>query len=283
MRTLEELLKEGTARLKEAGVETPRLDAEVLLEAAVGVSRLDMYIRPSMMVEETEYLKLVKRRCAYCPVAYLTGKKAFMGLDFTVNENVLIPRPDTECLVEYALEHVLGTMSTPSVLDLCTGSGCIGLSIKHFRSDAAVTLTDLSEKALETAQKNALSLDLEVRCLHSDLFEAVTAVYDLIISNPPYIKEKEILTLQADIRDYEPRMALSGGESGLDIYCRIAEKAGAHLKDGGFILLEVGNGQATDVRRIFETQQFQFSHYIEDLSHTVRGVLMQKLAGTGSL
>ena len=193
------------------------------------------------------------------PVSYITGMKEFMGLEFAVNEAVLIPRPETELLVEEAVKELEAISreaeAVPRVLDLCTGSGAIAVSIRHFVPQAEVTATDLSEEALKVARENAERLTAGgIRFLQGDLFEAFSnlqapgsELFNLIVSNPPYIPAKVIDGLMPDVKDFEPRLALDGGTDGLDIYRRLIPQAAEHLAPGGVLLLEIGFDQGETV------------------------------------
>lgn len=275
MKSIETLLQEGASRLKAVGIETPRLDAELLLQQAAGITRLDCYVRGKDEVSDTAqraYYTLLARREAREPIAYLLGSKEFMGLSFKVTPDVLIPRPDTECLVEYALDTLLTNTDQLKVLDLCTGSGAIGLAIKHFCPQAVVTLSDISETALKVASANADRLGLEVTIVQSDLFEMTEGPYDCIITNPPYIPDAMIEGLEPDVKDYEPRLALSGGNDGFNIYRKIAKAAKSHLKPGGTILLEIGNGQEHTLSQLLEAGGLTVTAFVKDLTGAVRGI-----------
>ena len=286
MNTIKELIEVGSAKLAQCASESPRLDAEVLLTSVLGCPRITLYTDPGRAVsdeEALEYRRRIDRRAALEPVAYIIGSKEFMGLSFKVTPDVLIPRPDTESLVEAVLEDILPrikkTAAQPRVLDLCTGSGAIGLSLKFYAKDADITLSDISAKALRVAEENARALGLSaVTLAESDLFEALPAgePYDLIVSNPPYIPDAVIPTLQRDIADYEPMLALSGGASGYEVYERIAREAGRYLRNGGAVVLEVGNGQEKKVAELLKEQGFGEITMIPDLTGAVRGVAAWK-------
>ena len=266
------------------GVPSGRMDAEILLGACTGLDRVVMYTAGDREIPEDQvqrYSDWICRRAAFEPVAYILGHKEFMGLDFEVSPAVLIPRPDTECLVEYLLDHVLPAFekaeTPPGILDLCTGSGAIGLSLAHYFKPGQVWLSDVSVAALAVAKKNAKRLGLtQVGFFESDLFQNIKGTFELIVSNPPYIPDAVIGRLQRDIQDYEPRLALSGGPSGLDIYRRIAAEAGAHLKPGGYLMLEIGDGQETALLPILEGKGFACLALVPDLTGTVRGILARR-------
>ena len=286
MNTIKELIEVGSTRLAQCGSVSPRLDAEVLLASVLNCARITFYSDPQKAVsfeDAEEYRSRIDRRAALEPVAYITGEKEFMGLVFHVSPDVLIPRPDTESLVEAILEKVIPQIrqdtAKPRMLDLCTGSGAIGLSLKFFDPSAVVTLTDISGRALKVAAENARNLGFSnITMVESDLFKGLSKIepFDLIVSNPPYIPDGIIPTLQRDIVDYEPMLALSGGVTGYDLYERIAREAGPYLRKGGAIVLEVGNAQEVRVAELLEAQGFGAITMVPDLTGAVRGVVAWK-------
>ena len=234
-------------RLCDAENPDAKVDVRILLEEILGLKSLNL--SANRAVSETELSRLeaaLSRRIAGEPLQYILGKAWWMGLCLRVDERVLIPRQDTETLAELALQF-LRPIPSPRVLDLCTGSGAIGLCIAHDRSDARVTLADISSEALEVARENARLLGAQVETAQGDLFAPLAGrEFDLIACNPPYIPTGEIGGLQAEVQK-EPRLALDGGADGLDFYRRIAEEAPRYLAGGGYLLLEVGIGQAEAV------------------------------------
>lgn len=250
--TIAEWTERAVALLAASGCPDPEIDARWMAEDTLGMTRTDLKFEGSRAIPEADLQKLdamLERRCAGEPVQYILGSADFMGLKFEVGPGVLIPRQDTETLVEAALIALQGLAgsSGPSVLDLCAGSGCIGLSLASLAPHAAVTLADASREALEIARRNAHALGAKVELRHGDLFAAVGRErFDLIVSNPPYIPRGELAGLQREVQ-YEPRLALDGGPDGLEFYRRIAQGAGNHLNPGGSIYLEVGMGQAPAV------------------------------------
>ena len=234
-------------RLCDAENPDAKVDVRILLEEILGLKSLNL--SANRAVSETELSRLeaaLSRRIAGEPLQYILGKAWWMGLCLRVDERVLIPRQDTETLAELALQF-LRPIPSPRVLDLCTGSGAIGLCIAHDRSDARVTLADISSEALEVARENARLLGTQVETMQGDLFAPLAGrEFDLIACNPPYIPTGEIGGLQAEVQK-EPRLALDGGADGLDFYRRIAEEAPRYLAGGGYLLLEVGIGQAEAV------------------------------------
>ena len=253
---IRDALKRGCEVLEGAGSESPRLDAQVLLLAVLREERTVLVSHPERELatqEEQLYNQYISERALGKPVSYITGMKEFMGLEFAVNKAVLIPRPETELLVEEAVRVLNG--KAMRVLDLCTGSGAIAVSIRHFVPQAEVTATDLSEEALKVARENAERLTAGgIRFLQGDLFEAFSnlqapgsELFNLIVSNPPYIPAKVIDGLMPDVKDFEPRLALDGGTDGLDIYRRLIPQAAEHLAPGGVLLLEIGFDQGETV------------------------------------
>jgi release factor glutamine methyltransferase len=238
------------------GIGTGRLDAEILVSTALTLGRVQLYLdldRPLDNAELARIKALVVRRRRREPVAYITGNREFYRRSYEVSPAVLIPRPDTETLIERALE-LLPPDSNAAVLDLCTGSGAIAITLAAERPSARVTATDLSEAALEVARRNAErhgALE-RMQFLCGDLYAALVADarFDLIAANPPYIPEPELAQLQPEIRDHEPQLALAAGPDGFDHLRRLASGAREHLAPGGTLLFEVGAGQASEVERL---------------------------------
>ena len=257
-RTILSALEWGTAELARAGGGSPRLDAEVILAHLMEVERIRLYMdfdSPIGEHEAREYMARVKRRTDGEPVAYITGRKEFYSRVFFVNPNVLIPRPETECVVEAAIKSLEG-VERPEVLDLCSGSGNIGVTIAAEIPDAAVTCVDNSPAATETGRKNAERLGVATRAafVTGDLFAgAAGRTFDLVISNPPYIPRGMIDTLQVEIARYEPRGALDGGADGTDVIRRIAAEAPAHLKNGAALVVEIGEGMGDTLKKDLES------------------------------
>lgn len=256
--TLREAYQRGEVLLTEAGITDARLDAWYLLEHVSGVSRAMYYTMPDKIlteVQEKQYIGFVEKRAQRIPLQHLTGTQEFMGLEFRVNEHVLIPRQDTEVLVETALEVCRKEqMGEIRLLDMCTGSGCILLSLLHELKPRTVTGVgvDLSKEALCVAERNAEKLKIDAEFLESDLFENVKGTYDVIVSNPPYIRTSVIETLQEEVKDHDPYLALDGKEDGLYFYRRIIEQAPAYLKKKGWLLFEIGSDQGEDVKNLME-------------------------------
>lgn len=279
------LLKWGTDELATHAVENASLDAWYLLEYVYGISRVDFLMQRNDAFDDTQtqkcavYQSMIRRRSDGYPVQYLIGSTEFMGLTFEVNENVLIPRQDTEVLVETAL-----SMMKPDsrVLDMCTGSGCIVLSLAKLGTVSEGIGVDISEGALEVAEKNRQHLGLaQVKMIRSDLFSSVEGVYDMIVSNPPYIPTADIEDLMREVREHEPHLALDGSEDGLLFYRKLAEASGRYLVPGGALLLEIGYDQAADVSSLLEQAGFCDIHVKKDLAGLDRVVYAVKAAEDG--
>ena len=247
----------GMQKLKEAQLEEAQLDARLLLEEVCGTDHNTLLCHGDREVseaEEEQYRKALEQRAVHVPLQHLLGYQDFMGLRFQVNEHVLIPRQDTEILVEEAMRYLHDGMR---ILDLCTGSGCILLSLLHYSNDCEGVGVDISQEALQVAAQNAELLGIKADFLKSDLYEKVTGKFDLLVSNPPYIERKVIPTLMEEVREYDPYIALDGGEDGLDFYRRIIGGAQDYLKRGGQILMEIGSGQAQAVSELLREAGFK--------------------------
>ncbi len=246
--TVRKVLDWTRGHFEKQEIDAPRLTAELLLAHLLKVSRVKLYVdldRPLQKDELAQYKALIQRRLAHEPTQYLMGTREFYGRPFAVDPRVLIPRNETELLVEAVL-RALPKETKARVLDVCTGSGCIALSIAAERPQASVWATDLMENALEVARSNAEALGAGARVtfMQGDLFAAVPLgpTFDVIVSNPPYVKTSELATLQKEVRQ-EPRVALDGGADGLDLIRRIAADALPRLKPGGLLALEIGEDQ----------------------------------------
>lgn len=247
----------GMQKLKEAEIGEAQLDARLLLEEVCGTDHNTLLCHGDREVsekEEEQYRKTIEQRAQHVPLQHILGYQDFMGLRFHVNEHVLIPRQDTEILVEEAMRYLHDGMR---ILDLCTGSGCILLSLLHYSNDCEGTGVDISKEALQVAALNAELLGIKADFLKSDLYEKVTGKFDLLVSNPPYIERKVIPTLMEEVREYDPYIALDGGEDGLDFYRRIIGGAQDYLKRGGQILMEIGSGQAKAVSELLREAGFK--------------------------
>ena len=273
--TIGEWLRHAKDALAESGCPDPQIDSRWIAEDTLGLSRSEMHFETerSLSPEEHERLEaLLQRRVQGEPVQYLLHSACFMGLNFYVDSRVLIPRQDTETLVE-AVIVALRQLEKPRMLDLCAGSGAIGLSVRTLVPGADVTLADCSRDALEVVRENARRLGVDVDIRHGDLFRAVWhQKFDLIASNPPYIPTGDLPLLQREVQR-EPQLALDGGGDGLEFYRRIAADAPEHLNPGGSIYLEVGAGQADAVRALLtERMECAEAGVINDLNGIPRVV-----------
>lgn len=266
-REYREIYEEGVRVLAEAGIEEAQLDARLLLEHICRTTRQDLLAHGDRRVgpqEQAGYLELIGKRSRHIPLQHLTGVQDFMGLTFRVNENVLIPRQDTEILVEEALR---GGCDYVRFLDMCTGSGCILLSLLHYSNNSSGIGIDISEKALQTAKENADWLgvqDAQFRC--GNLFAALSEgeKFDIILSNPPYISSGVIAGLMEEVREHEPLQALDGGADGLLFYRRITEEAGHYLNRGGKLYYEIGFDQAQSVTGLLEQHGYKEIRVVKD-------------------
>ena len=280
--TVGRLLDWTTNYLGQKGSESPRLDTEVLLAHALGCKRIDLYARHTEEASEQarqKFRELVRQRVEGCPVAYLVGRKEFFSLEFEVNRAVLIPRPDTECVVDECLRLAKG-MAEPAVLDIGTGSGCLAVAVAKHHKTARVTAVDISPEALAVASANARkhSVAERIRILQGDLFTPLPAGerFDFILSNPPYIPHDDIGKLAAGVRDYEPHRALDGGADGFAVFERLIADAPNHLKANGCLLIEIGSPQEAAAReRIGRCKGYELAKTIHDGSGHPR-VLMAR-------
>ena len=270
--TLKTLLEQGAKQLRDGQIADADIDAMYLLEHVFSIKRMDFLMNPKREVSEEEkerYLQEISRRASHVPLQHIIGSQEFMGFDFIVNEHVLIPRQDTEVLVEEVAKIANGKQ----VLDVCTGSGCIILSLcKMCQLTKAVGL-DLSTEALQVARENGKRLECDVTFFESDLFDKVTGKYDIIVSNPPYIETKVIEGLMEEVREHEPYMALDGGADGLDFYRSIVEKSVEYLNDGGYLCFEIGYNQGEAVVSLMEKKGFTNCRIVKDLAGLDRVVM----------
>ena len=277
--SLRELLLWGQRTLEQEGIQDAPTDAWYCLEYICGISRACYYARPDAIIEdskEEKYRELIEKRAAHIPLQQLLGEACFCGSSFYVNEHVLIPRQDTEVLVEEAKRRV---QSGDAVLDLCTGSGCVLLALMKACPGIAGTGTDISPEALAVARKNGERLGLKVRWIQSDLFEQVEGVFQLITANPPYIASGVIPTLMEEVRDHEPLGALDGGPDGLDFYRKIVAQAGGRLTEGGWLCLEIGYDQGGALQELLEAAGYENIEIIRDLAGLDRVAVGQKSRG----
>ena len=254
----------GITRLTEAGIEETKSDTLLLLDGICHVTRNDILLHGEVVLDESltqAFEEALTKRCERIPVQYITGVQNFMGLDFTVNENVLVPRFDTEILVEEVMKHLHDGFS---ILDMCTGSGCILLSLLHYSNDCIGVGVDVSEAALAVAKENCEKLGLTASFLQSDLFEKVEGTYDIIVSNPPYIRSDVIPTLMEEVKGHEPMLALDGREDGLYFYRKIADECPNYLCRGGMLFFEIGYDQGETVSGLMKEKGFKEVCVIKD-------------------
>lgn len=271
---IKDLLKLGIEALNTSGIEEANLKCKILLTSLLRVRKEYLVIHNLDEVPENivanfknklEELKNGK------PIQYITNKQEFMGLDFYVNENVLIPQPDTEMLVEEAI-NVAKQNVTKSILDICTGSGAIAIALKKNLDSVQVTASDISVEALEVAKENAKNNEVEINFICSDMFENIVGKFDLIVSNPPYIENEIIKTLPQEVQN-EPYIALAGGEDGLDFYKIIAKQGKKFLNSQGYIAVEIGYNQRESVIEIFELEGYKEIYSKKDYSGNNRVVV----------
>lgn len=269
--TVSDWLREARERLAVAGIDAPHLEAQVLAGHVLLVNRAWLLTHPEAEFPELAGEGVLQRRLAHEPLAYILGYREFYGRRFSVSPAVLIPRQDTETLIELGLSALDRNLSNaPRVLDLCTGSGCIGITMKCQRPAISATLTDISASALEVAQENAASLKADVSLVQGDLFEPITSTFDLILCNPPYIGRDE--QLSAEVSQYEPETALYADNTGLSIFEELAAKSQQFLGPGGVLLMEVGYQQSAAVKSLFQNAGWLFLATYPDLSGIERVV-----------
>lgn len=276
--TLQKAYREGTAILEEAGIADAPLDAWLLLSYVTGLSKAAYYGDPERKVEEEDskrYFSCIKRRGQRIPLQHITGEQEFMGYSFRVNEDVLIPRQDTEVLVEEALKKLRPGMR---IMDICTGSGCILLSLLKKGTENGIEGCkgfgmDISEKALSVAEENAEILEIPAEFAQSDLFAKASGKYDLIVSNPPYIPTGIIEELQDEVRLHDPYIALDGKEDGLHFYRKIIQDSVHYIKEGGYLIFEIGYDQGEAVLALMKEAGYEDLCVKKDLSGLDRVVI----------
>lgn len=282
--TVLEAIQKTADFLAKRGVESARLNAELLLAHQLKLPRMKLYLNFERVLTtaETDGLReLVKRRGNREPLQHIIGSTSFCGCEIAVNRHALVPRPETEQLAELGWKFLSNLNSQPSTaLDFGTGTGCIAIALAVKCPGAKITALDLSADALALAKQNAETNKVAERIefLHGDGFAALAnkAQFDIIISNPPYIASAEIGTLQPEVRDFDPHAALDGGADGLDFYRRLAKEASAFLKPGGKIMVEFGDGQAEDIKKIFESEKWIVEAVQADYSHRARFLVARK-------
>ena len=271
--TYKEALNKGILLLESEDISDAKLDAWYLLSYVTGISKARFFLKQHEKIDDItlyKYKDVLLKRASHVPLQYITGEQEFMGLNFWVNEHVLIPRQDTETLVEEALKVI---PSGSRVLDLCTGSGCVIISLAVLGQGITGLGVDISEDALVVARENGERLaDSRVDFEVSNLWSGVIGKYNAIVSNPPYIRTEDIKGLATEVKDHEPHLALDGTEDGLYFYRRITERAGEYLSDNGWLLVEIGFDQGEDVYKLFVDAGFKEVEVIKDLAGNNRVV-----------
>lgn len=301
---VKDIVAAAAEQLKKANIAENQIDSWLLAEHFFDVSRQDIFLSPDKCVSKEvaeKYLEAVKMRANHVPLQHITGHQQFLDFDFLVNENVLIPRPETELLVEQVVldinarasanENDSGKCSTGGervvkaamahkqkvrVLDMCTGSGCIAISVDKMCDNVVVTAADISEKALAVAEKNNIRNHGNVTFVRSDLFEKIEGKFDVIISNPPYIPTKDLDTLMDEVREHEPHLALDGSKDGLKFYRKICKMSREFLNDHGKIFFEIGYDQGEKVPGLLSENGFTNIQVLKDFSGNDRMVIAEK-------
>lgn len=271
--TLEEALNKGKEILETAEIADFELDAWYLMEYVCKMDKSQYYLKSREEMEPEklqEYEVLLRKRAEHIPLQYITGSQEFMGLEFKVNSHVLIPRQDTETLVEEALKVLEPGMS---VLDLCTGSGCVIVSLLKHQEGLIGTASDISKQAILVAKENAKQNQVEAEFVSSDLFKSITGTFDMIISNPPYIPTDVINGLMPEVKNFEPMTALDGKEDGLYFYREIIREAGKFLNSNGYLYFEIGHDQGGRVAAIMEDSGYRNVRVVKDLAGNDRVVM----------
>lgn len=264
--TRKEAYETGLHTLLQAQIEEAKSDILLLLDGICQIGRNDLLLHGEELLKEAQeaaFLEALQKRIQHIPVQYLTGVQNFMGLDFKVNEHVLIPRFDTEILVEEVMKHLHDGFS---ILDMCTGSGCILLSLLHYSNGCTGVGVDVSQDALIVAEENARRLQKKASFIRSDLFEQVKGTYDMIVSNPPYIRSDVIPNLMEEVKDHEPLLALDGREDGLYFYKKIINESPAFLRGGGMLFFEIGYDQGQQVSALMRKKGFENVTLCKDLA-----------------
>lgn len=280
--TIREVLTNIRERLQNAGIEDFEYESWAFLDWKLHIDRAEFYMNPNGKVKKellAELESVLKQREQRVPLQYLMGECEFMGYDFYVDERVLIPRQDTECLVELAVESIRKKSTKVKVLDLCTGSGCIGISVAKLCPNTEVTLADISDGALSVAKKNAQNLEADVTLIKGNLFENIEGRFDYILSNPPYIPSEVIEGLMPEVKEHEPRLALDGEADGLSFYRKIINEAPDYLNPDGRIYFEIGAEQGEDLTHLMNERGFSEVKVHKDLAgldRIVAGIYSRK-------
>ena len=277
---INELLEIGIEKLKTSQIKEPISIARRIMCFVLKKDKIYLVTNGNEEVEQstkTEFLEAISKIQKHIPIQYITKKQEFMKMDFYVDENVLIPQPDTEIVVEEAID-IINRNKLSKVLDMCTGSGILAISIAKYTDASKITAVDISEKALEVAEKNAISndVDTKIKFIKSDMFKNISEKFDLIISNPPYIRTDVIKILSEEVKN-EPILALDGGIKGLDFYNIIAENAKKYLNENGYLVLEIGYDQKTEVVNLLEAQEYSEIRVIKDMGGNDRVIVCKNL------
>jgi release factor glutamine methyltransferase len=283
--TIAETLKEASEQLRAASVANDLLDAQTLLAEALGQDRTHLIINFNQQVSEevqSKFQAMIRRRATHEPLQYITGRQAFFGLDFEVTPDVLIPRPETELIVEETIRLAQqNTILNPMIVDVCAGSGCIAVSLARELNGARVIASDISVPALRVARRNAArhGLEHQVHFVASDLLDALAEenFADFILSNPPYVSEEEMPTLQCEVRDWEPHLALTDSRDGLSFYRRLLKDAASRLKPGAYLICEMGYTQSESIVGMIDRKVWAEPRLLDDLQGIPRTIVLQKL------
>lgn len=276
---IKEIQKYCIDELNKANIEESNLKAKLIIADVINKNKEYLITHYQEKIEDKKIEKIknnIEKLITGIPIQYITNKQEFMGINFFVDENVLIPQPDTEILVEEVIQ-LTNDITGPKILDLCTGSGAIAISLEKYIQNARVVASDISSKALEIASKNAKDNCLNINFLQSDLFVNVKDKFNIIVSNPPYIKTKEIATLSKEVQN-EPHIALDGGQDGLNFYRKIINEAHKYLKDSGYLCLEIGYDQKEDVIKLInKSNRYKEIYFKKDLSGNDRVIICKKM------
>lgn len=268
--TLKEVYLIGKDKIKGAGIDSPSLEVSLLISKVFGIAKIDIYTHPETEIDLErfkQFEEIIERRVGREPIGYILGETEFYSRKFFVCSDVLIPRPETEKLAEEAL-NIIADNTCPRVIDVGTGSGCIAITIGSERSDSMIIASDISFDAILVAKRNARRLNVQnIYFVHSDLLNFVKErSFDIVVSNPPYVSETDLCGLEPDVRDFEPIVALYGGEDGLDCIRRVASGAISVLKSGGWCIIEVGEDQNKEAMEIFGAFGYRDISFSEDFS-----------------
>ncbi len=265
MKSYKEVLEEGINHLINHKIDNGNIDAWYLFSHVFNIERAEYFLNLNKEVNSSrysEFMNLIEKRASHVPLQYIIGYTEFMGLRIKVNENVLIPRHDTEVLVE----EVLKVCDNKNILDMCTGSGCIIISLKKLANIKKAIGVDISKDAIILARENAALNEVDVEFIESDLFENIEGKFDIIVSNPPYIPKADIEDLSMEVRDHEPHLALDGKEDGLYFYRRIIKEVKKYLNPNGYVFFEIGYNQADDLLVLFKSEGIDNVEIIQDLA-----------------